>query len=110
VLVLGDGEHSYEALCIAEEVEASGGVAAVQCITRSPALLGHAMRSVSHFDDSYGSGAACYLYNMLAHCPDRIVIAAENIGNQREVAQRALAELGASISVDLVACRYREGR
>src|SRR3546814_3785959 len=40
ILVLGEGEHSYEALLVAEEIEQKGGVAAVQCITRSPALLG----------------------------------------------------------------------
>ncbi|MEE3155098.1 MAG: phosphoribosyltransferase domain-containing protein [Pseudomonadota bacterium] len=106
VLVLGDGEHSYEALRIAEEIEQQGGIAAVQCITRSPALLGHAMQSVSLFDDSYGSGAPCYLYNILGHQPDRIIIAAEKVGNQREMAMRALEKLGASIPVELFECRY----
>lgn len=106
VLVLGDGEHSYEALLIAEEIEMQGGIAAVQCITRSPALLGHAMQSVSLFDDSYGSGAPCYLYNILGHRPDRIIIAAENVANQREMAMNALKQLGSSIPVELFECRY----
>src|SRR3546814_1889880 len=34
ILVLGEGEHSYEALLVAEEIEQKGGVAAVQCITQ----------------------------------------------------------------------------
>ena len=106
VLVLGDGEHSYEGLRIAEEIEAKGGIAAVQCITRSPALLGHAMQSVSRFDDAYGSGAACYLYNILAHRPDRVIIAAEIVANQAAMAREALAQLGVDLPVELVHCRY----
>src|SRR3546814_1124395 len=65
ILVLGEGEHSYEALLVAEEIEQKGGVAAVQCITRSPALLGFAMDTKSTFSDSYGSGAPCFLYNKI---------------------------------------------
>lgn len=106
ILVLGDGEHSYEALLVAEDVEAAGGIAAVQCITRSPALLGHAMDSVSLFEDAYGSGTACYLYNMLAHQPDRILIVAEIEGNQVQDARIALHALGTDIPVELVLCRY----
>ncbi|WP_239807456.1 phosphoribosyltransferase domain-containing protein [Croceicoccus hydrothermalis] len=109
VLVLGDGEHSYEALRIAEDIERQGGIAAVQCITRSPALLGHAMQSVSHFDDAYGSGAPCYLYNILSHQPERIIIASEKLGNQRMKALEALQELGADIPVELYECRYEGG-
>ncbi len=106
ILVLGDGEHSYEALLIAEDIEKQGGIAAVQCITRSPALKGHAMQSVSLFEDSYGSGAPCFLYNILAHRPDRIIIAAEVPFNQDKMAHAALEELGADIDVELVECRY----
>jgi Phosphoribosyl transferase/TRSP domain C terminus to PRTase_2 len=109
ILVLGEGEHSYEALRVAEEIEAQGGIAAVQCITRSPALLGGAMASVSRFADSYGSGAPCFLYNMLAHRPDRVVIVSEVAGGQVAEARAALAMLGASIPVDLLLCRYTGG-
>lgn len=108
VLVLGDGEHSYEALRIAEEVEAQGGIAAVQCITRSPALLGHAMASVANFEDAYGSGAPCFLYNILGHAPDRIIIAAEIAFNQARMASEALNRLGSSIPVELFECHYGE--
>jgi hypothetical protein len=106
ILVLGEGEHSYEALLIAEEIEAAGGIAAVQCITRSPVLAGHAMNSVSHFADSYNSGAPCFLYNILAHHPDRIVIAAEVDGSQTQDAAKALTELGADVPVVRLLCIY----
>ena len=106
VLVLGEGEHSYEALLVAEEIEAGGGIAAVQCITRSPALIGYAMHTKSTFTDSYGSGAPCFLYNILRHEPDRIVIVAEQVVDQADEARAALAALGASIPVSVVLCSY----
>ncbi|ARU15920.1 phosphoribosyltransferase domain-containing protein [Croceicoccus marinus] len=106
ILVLGEGEHSYEALLIAETIERQGGIAAVQCITRSPALEGHAMRSISNFEDSYGSGAPCFLYNILSHQPDRIIIAAEISCNQAQMARDALEQLGADVPIELVHCRY----
>lgn len=109
VLVLGEGEHSYEALLVAEEVEARGGIAAVQCITRSPALLGFAMTSRSIFTDSYSSGAPCFLYNILSHAPDRLLIVAEVQADQIKEAQEALAALGSAIPVELVLCSYGKG-
>ena len=109
ILVLGEGEHSYEALLIAEEIEAKGGIAAVQCITRSPALLGFAMETKSTFSDSYGSGAPCFLYNILRHEPDRILIVAEQLANQAEEARAALQDLGSSIPVEVVLCSYANG-
>jgi hypothetical protein len=107
ILVLGEGEHSYEALLIAEEIESKGGVAAVQCITRTPAVLGHAMKSVSHFEDSYGSGAPCYLYNILKHAPDRIIIATEIEGRQVSQAQAAVAALGRDVPIESILCQYQ---
>jgi hypothetical protein len=109
VLVLGEGEHSYEALCVAEEIERAGGIAAVQCITRSPALPGAAMQSVSTFRDSYGSGAPCFLYNILGHRPDRIVIVAEVAADQVHDAEAALGALGSDVPVDLLLCTYPSG-
>ncbi|MEO7688516.1 MAG: TRSP domain-containing protein, partial [Sphingomonas sp.] len=103
---LGEGEHSYEALLVAEEIERAGAVAAVQCITRSPALPGHAMRSVSKFSDSYGSGAPCYLYNLLGHDPDCVVIVSEVEGHQVAEAKAALASLGSAIPAVQLACSY----
>lgn len=106
VLVLGEGEHSYEALRVAEEVERHGGIAAVQCITRSPALLGGAMASRSTFADSYGSGAPCFLYNMLGHAPDRVLVVTEIAADQQAEARAALAALGSAVPVEIVLCHY----
>lgn len=106
VLVLGEGEHSYEALRVAEEVESHGGVSAVQCITRSPALLGGAMASRSTFADSYGSGAPCFLYNMLSHKPDRVLVVTEVAADQQTETEAALAELGSTVPVEIILCRY----
>lgn len=109
VLVLGDGEHAYEALRMAESIEEAGGIAAVQSITRTPAMLGHAMDSVTRLGDAYGSGATCFLYNVLAHAPARILIAAEHCGTQGQELAQALAEMGSAVPVELVHCRYGEG-
>lgn len=106
ILVLGDGEHSYEALLIAESIEEQGGIAAVQCITRSPVLAGHAMKSISHFDDSYGSGAPCFLYNINGHEPDRIIIAAEISSGQEDRARASLQEMGIDADVETLICEY----
>lgn len=106
VLVLGDGEHSYEALRIAEEIAAQGGIAAIQSITRTPALIGHAMASVALIEDAYGSGAMCHAYNLLAHQPDRIVIAAEIAGRQVEELTRWVAAAGSKAVVECLLCRY----
>ncbi len=108
VLVLGDGEHAYEALRIAEEIAAQGGIAAVQSITRTPAMLGHAMQSVTTLEDAYGSGATCHVYNLLAHRPDRIVIAAEIAGTQADQLHRWLGEAGSPVMVETLLCRYGE--
>lgn len=106
VLVLGDGEHAYEALRIAEDLAAQGAITAVQSITRTPALIGHAMQSVTTLADAYGSGAMCHVYNLLAHQPDRIVIAAEIAGTQADALACWVAEAGSSAVVELALCRY----
>jgi hypothetical protein len=109
VLVLGDGEHAYETIVIAEECAAQGALAAIQSITRTPALIGHAMQSVTTLADAYGSGAACHVYNILAHRPDRILIAAEIAGGQADDLRAWLADAGSSAVVETVLCRYGTG-
>jgi hypothetical protein len=106
VLVLGDGEHAYEALRIAEDLAAQGAITAVQSITRTPALIGHAMHSVTPLVDAYGSGAVCHVYNLLAHHPDRIVIAVEIAGAQADELARWVADAGSTAMVELALCRY----
>ena len=109
ILVLGEGEHSYEALLVAEEIQRKGGVAAVQCITRSPALVEAAMRTKSTFSDSYGSGAPCFLYNILGHEPDRILIVTELLADQLPDAASALEVLGSTIPVEVLLSSYAKG-
>ena len=109
ILVLGEGEHSYEALLVAEEIQRKGGVAAVQCITRSPALVEAAMRTKSTFSDSYGSGAPCFLYNILRHEPDRILIVTELLADQLPDAASALEVLGSTIPVEVLLSSYAKG-
>lgn len=82
VTVLADGENAYDALRIAELLEAKGAVAAVQSITRSPAHVGGAMTSRTTLRDAHGSGATCYSYNLEAHSPDRYVVVVETPATQ----------------------------
>ena len=81
---------------------------ALQSITRTPAMLGHAMESVTTLSDAYGSGATCHVYNLLAHDPARIVIAAEIDGGQAEALRSWLADAGSDAVVELALCRYGE--
>lgn len=64
------------------------------------------MQNAARFSDSYGSGAPCFLYNILAHEPDRIVIVSEVEGEQQAEARRALAELGTDLPVETLLCHY----
>lgn len=82
ITVLSDGENSYDALLVAEALEAVGAIAAVQSITRSPAHIGGALKERAIFSDAHGSGATCYSYNLGAHSPDRYVIVVEEVAQQ----------------------------
>ena len=104
--MLGDGEFSWEALLLAEDIEAAGGTAFVQCITRSPVLPGHAMRSVTPVSDSYGSGAPCFVHNLLGGEPERVVVVSENAGDQAREIGAWLGARGADVPVSLVTCRF----
>lgn len=84
ITVLSDGENSYDALLVAEALEAKGAIAVIQSITRSPAHIGGALKERAVFSDAHGSGATCYSYNLGAHRPNRYVIVVEEIGNQAE--------------------------
>lgn len=104
--VLGDGEHAYAALQIAESIEAAGGIAAVQAITRSPALPGHAIGSISQFSDSTGSGAPCFAYNLVRHGPARVIVAAETLKAQARELADALERLSHKAQVHAIECHY----
>ena len=105
--VLGDGEFSWEALRLAERIEAGGGTAHVQCITRSPVLPGHAMRTVTPLADAYGSGAPCFVHNLLGGEPEAIAVVSERAGDQaREIAAWLDGHGAGHVPVSLVACRF----
>jgi hypothetical protein len=106
VLVLGEGEHSYSALTIAEDIENQGGISAIQCITRSPALLGHAFKSKTTFGKLCGSDANHYLYNLLEHNPERIIIATETETSSGYFIEEYLKSLGITIPVEIIKCEY----
>ena len=108
--VLGDGEFSFEALRLAEEIEATGAVAHVQCITRSPVLPGHAMATVTPLADAYGSGAPCFVHNLLGGAPEAIAVVSERAGDQaREIAAWLDAHGAGDVPVSLVTCRFGAG-
>ena len=108
--VLGDGEFSFEALRLAEEIEAAGAVAHVQCITRSPVLPGHAMATVTPLADAYGSGAPCFVHNLLGGAPEAIAVVSERAGDQaHEIAAWLDAHGAGDVPVSLVTCRFGDG-
>ena len=108
--VLGDGEFSWEALLVAEAIEAAGGTAFVQCITRSPVLIGHAMRTSTALADSYGSGAPCFVHNLLGAEPERVAVVSENEGAQAREIGDWLRARGRPLPVSLVVCRFPADR
>lgn len=77
ILVLGEGEFTYQALVAGETLTAMGNDVRVQGITRSPVLEGGAIGDTCRFPDPYRSGADCFLYNALGAAYDRIVIIGE---------------------------------
>lgn len=77
ILILGEGEFTYQALVAGETLAAMGNEVRVQGITRSPVLEGGAIGNTCRFPDPYRSGADCFLYNARRSDYDRIVIVAE---------------------------------
>ncbi|MFZ3481776.1 phosphoribosyltransferase domain-containing protein [Sphingomonas sp. 3-13AW] len=77
VLVLGECEFTYPALLLAEKLADAGNDVRIQAITRSPVMEGGAIGDTAHFDDPYGSGAPCFLYNALTPTYDDVVVVSE---------------------------------
>lgn len=63
VRVIGTGEFTFPPFILAEALEKHGYDVVVQATSRSPALLGGAMRHVLSFADNYATGLPNYLYN-----------------------------------------------
>lgn len=79
VLVIGQGEHGFQALLLAEWLEQQGAVSWVQATTRSPILLGGAVQHVRRFPALSGEGHNEYLYNVPPnHCYDRVLLCLED--------------------------------
>lgn len=66
VRVVGTGEFTYPPLLLAEALEAAGHDVVMQATSRSPALVGGAIRHAIAFDDNYGTSVPNYLYNTVA--------------------------------------------
>ena len=79
VLVLGIGEFGFIPLLLAEQIEANGGEAFLQCTTRSPVALGGAIGHVRSFPAISGEGYAEFLYNVPDdHRYDRVILCCED--------------------------------
>lgn len=79
VLVLGTGEFGFIPFLLAEQIEANGGEAFLQCTTRSPVALGGAIGHVRSFPAISGEGYAEFLYNVPDdHRYDRVILCCED--------------------------------
>jgi len=63
VRIVGTGEFTYPSLLLAERLEGEGHDVVVQATSRSPVLIGGAMRSALAFADNYATGVPNFLYN-----------------------------------------------
>lgn len=61
--IVGTGEFTYPPFLLAERLEQAGHDVVVQATSRSPVLIGNAMRSALTFADNYGTGVPNFLYN-----------------------------------------------
>lgn len=79
ILVIGQGEHGFQPLLLAEWLEQQGASAWVQATTRSPIMPGGAIQHVRRFPALSGEGHAEYLYNVpAAHGYDRVLLCLED--------------------------------
>jgi hypothetical protein len=76
-LVLGTGEFSYPPFLLAEQMEKNGVDALYQSTTRSPIMLGGAIRTSLTFRDNYADGIPNFLYNASRADYDRVVVCHE---------------------------------
>ncbi|MET0323290.1 MAG: phosphoribosyltransferase domain-containing protein [Duganella sp.] len=77
VLVLGTGEFMHPAFLLGRALEAQGVDVMVQSTTRSPILVGGAVRCAATFADNYGEGVANFLYNVAPGQYDHILVCHE---------------------------------
>lgn len=77
VLVLGTGEFAYPPFRFAEELEKMGVDVYFQTTTRSPIMVGDAIKTAISFVDNYGDGIPNFIYNVAAGQYDQVIIAHE---------------------------------
>jgi hypothetical protein len=77
VLVLGTGEFVHPPYRLAAELERLGAEVRFSATTRSPALVGHAVRCALEFTDSHGEGIPNWLYNVRREDYDRVLVCHE---------------------------------
>ncbi len=77
ILILGTGEFCYLPFRLAEMLEEAGGEVYCQATTRSPALIGHAIRCAETFPDSYGGSFPNFLYNVNPGMYDHIFLCSD---------------------------------
>jgi len=79
VLVVGTGEFGFIPLLLAEQIEAQGGEAFLQCTTRSPVALGGAIAHIRSFPAISGEGYPEFLYNVPDdHRYDHVILCCED--------------------------------
>jgi len=77
ILVLGTGEFSYLPFKFAQWLEWEGQKVHFQSTTRSPIVLGGAIRTKLEFPDHYGDDIPNYVYNLEPHDYDLIFVCLE---------------------------------
>ena len=77
LLVLGTGEFTHPPYRMAAELERLGAAVWFQATTRSPALVGHALKCALQFTDNYGDGIANWIYNVRREAYDRVLVCHE---------------------------------
>jgi orotate phosphoribosyltransferase len=79
ILVIGNGEHGFRPLLLAEAIDACGAIAWAQASTRSPILPGGAIGHVRQFPALSGESHTEYLYNVpFDHDYDRVILCTED--------------------------------
>jgi hypothetical protein len=74
ILVLGTGEFVHPPFRLASALERLGADVRVQATTRSPVMVGHAVRCALQLADNDGDGAPNWIYNVRREDYDRILV------------------------------------
>lgn len=77
ILVLGSCEYLWVPFLLAEQLEKEGADVYFSSTTRSPIMLGQAIKSICMFEDNYGLGITNYAYNVKDKDFDRVLLAIE---------------------------------